>query len=36
MPAEAFSEGGFTMPKQYWEQWLKWTADPALWDGTKQ
>jgi len=33
MPAESFNGGGFTMPKEYWEQWLRWTADSGVWDG---
>lgn len=31
MPAAAFSNGQFSMPKAYWEQWLKWTNDAGLW-----
>lgn len=31
MPPEAFTDGTFTMPKQYWEQWLKWTSDSGMW-----
>lgn len=31
IPAEAFSDGSFTMPKEYWEQWLKWTSDAGMW-----
>ena len=31
LPAEAFNEGGFTMPKAYWEQWLKWTSTAGAW-----
>jgi TolA-binding protein len=29
MPKGAFEQGGFEMPKAYWEQWLKWTATAA-------
>ncbi len=31
MPADAFSDGSFSMPKEYWEQWLKWTNDVGMW-----
>jgi tetratricopeptide (TPR) repeat protein len=31
IPAQAFSNGQFSMPKAYWEQWLKWTNDAGLW-----
>ncbi len=31
MPAEAFNDGSFSMPKEYWEQWLKWTNDVGMW-----
>lgn len=31
IPAEAFSDGSFAMPKDYWEQWLKWTSDAGMW-----
>ena len=31
MPAEAFAEGGFTMPKEYWDKWLTWTSASGLW-----
>jgi TolA-binding protein len=31
LPAEAFNDGGFTMPKDYWEQWLKWTTTAGAW-----
>lgn len=34
MPADAFANGGFTMPKEYWDQWLKWSntlaSEPAV------
>jgi tetratricopeptide (TPR) repeat protein len=31
MPPEAFADGTFAMPKNYWEQWLKWTGDSGMW-----
>lgn len=31
MPAEAFSEGNFSMPKTYWEQQLQWTGAAGMW-----
>ena len=31
MPTDSFAEGGFTMPKAYWEQWLKWTSAAGMW-----
>jgi len=31
MPAEAFTEGGFTMPKEYWDKWLAWTSQSGMW-----
>lgn len=31
MPSEAFTDGSFSMPKEYWEQWLKWTSDSGIW-----
>jgi tetratricopeptide (TPR) repeat protein len=31
IPSEAFTDGSFTMPKEYWEQWLKWTSDAGMW-----
>jgi tetratricopeptide (TPR) repeat protein len=31
MPAEAFQDDGFTMPKKYWEQWLQWTNQSGMW-----
>ena len=31
MPGDAFADGGFTMPKAYWEQWLKWTSAAGMW-----
>jgi tetratricopeptide (TPR) repeat protein len=30
MPESAFRDGSFSMPKAYWEQWLKWTNDSGL------
>ena len=30
MPEEAFRDGSFSMPKAYWEQWLKWTGNTGL------
>ncbi len=31
MPADAFKDGSFSMPKEYWEQWLKWTSGSGMW-----
>jgi tetratricopeptide (TPR) repeat protein len=31
MPPEAFADGGFTMPKEYWDKWLQWTSAAGLW-----
>jgi tetratricopeptide (TPR) repeat protein len=31
MPAEAFQDGSFSMPKKYWDQWLQWTSDSGMW-----
>jgi len=31
IPPEAFTDGTFSMPKSYWEQWLKWTNDAGMW-----
>jgi tetratricopeptide (TPR) repeat protein len=31
IPADAFKDGSFSMPKTYWEQWLKWTNDAGMW-----
>jgi tetratricopeptide (TPR) repeat protein len=31
MPAEAFADGGFTMPKEYWDKWLQWTSAAGMW-----
>ena len=31
MPENAFADGSFSMPKAYWEQWLKWTSEAGMW-----
>ena len=31
MPPENFSQGGFTMPKEYWDKWLQWTSAAGMW-----
>ncbi len=31
IPPEAFTDGTFSMPKEYWEQWLKWTNESGMW-----
>ena len=31
IPAESFKDGTFSMPKEYWEQWLKWTSQAGMW-----
>ncbi|HEX4054048.1 MAG TPA: tetratricopeptide repeat protein [Tepidisphaeraceae bacterium] len=31
MPAAAFQDGTFSMPKKYWDQWLQWTNDSGMW-----
>jgi tetratricopeptide (TPR) repeat protein len=31
MPATAFADGAFPMPKEYWAQWLKWTNNAGIW-----
>ena len=31
IPPESFENGQFSMPKEYWEQWLKWTNEAGLW-----
>lgn len=31
IPPEAFNDGTFTMPKQYWEQWLQWSSKIGMW-----
>jgi tetratricopeptide (TPR) repeat protein len=33
MPADAFNDGAFSMPKAYWQKWLKWTSDAGMWNG---
>lgn len=30
MPEGSFRDGSFSMPKVYWEQWLRWTASAGL------
>jgi tetratricopeptide (TPR) repeat protein len=30
MPEGSFRDGTFSMPKAYWEQWLKWTGNTGL------
>ena len=34
MPESSFRDGTFSMPKAYWEQWLKWTNNAGLWAAT--
>ncbi|HTL28651.1 MAG TPA: tetratricopeptide repeat protein, partial [Tepidisphaeraceae bacterium] len=31
IPPESFANGTFSMPKNYWEQWLKWTSESGMW-----
>lgn len=31
MPAESFTDGSFSMPKSYWQQWLTWTSQAGMW-----
>jgi len=31
MPPDAFTDGGFTMPKEYWDKWLQWTGSAGIW-----
>lgn len=31
IPPESFSNGSFAMPKEYWEQWLKWSNESRMW-----
>ena len=31
IPPESFSDGSFAMPKEYWEQWLKWSNNSGMW-----
>ena len=33
MPQDAFTNGSFSMPREYWQQWLKWTNNAGLWNG---
>ncbi len=33
MPAEAFNDGAFSMPKVYWQKWLSWTSAAGMWNG---
>jgi hypothetical protein len=30
MPAEAFEDGRFSMPKEYWDHWLKWANEGGM------
>ena len=30
IPPEAFKDGTFAMPKEYWDNWLKWAGDMAM------
>ena len=32
MPDDAFKDGQFTMPRQYWEKWLAWSSRANLWE----
>lgn len=31
IPPEAFTDGTFSMPKEYWEQWLKFANESGMW-----
>ncbi len=31
IPPQAFTDGTFSMPKEYWEQWLKWANESGMW-----
>ena len=31
IPQDSFADGGFSMPKEYWQEWLKWTGDSGIW-----
>ena len=31
MPASAFKDGSFSMPREYWENWLKWSGESGRW-----
>jgi tetratricopeptide (TPR) repeat protein len=33
MPADAFNDGSFSMPKSYWQKWLAWTSSAGMWNG---
>jgi hypothetical protein len=30
MPPEAFQNDSFSMPKKYWDDWLKWTSQSGV------
>lgn len=31
IPPQAFNDGSFSMPKEYWEQWLRWANESGMW-----
>ena len=31
MPADAFTNGSFEMPKEYWDNQFKWSSDSGIW-----
>lgn len=31
MPADAFKDGKFALPKKYWEDWLAWSSNAGMW-----
>ena len=31
IPPQSFTDGTFSMPKEYWEQWLKWANESGMW-----
>lgn len=31
IPPEAFKEGAIPMPREYWDNWLKWSSEAGLW-----
>jgi len=31
MPSDAFTNGTFAMPKEYWENQLKWSSESGIW-----
>jgi len=31
MPPDAFQDGAFSMPKEYWERQLKWISEAGMW-----